>query len=70
MDINNKSIEEIVRKVLEDMTGGAKSAPAPAASVSGGAIPQGREASGSIRLPGETPSAVRSSAMPGNRVRC
>ena len=42
MDMNNKSIEEIVRKVLEDMTGGKKSAPAaaPAAPVSGGAIPQ------------------------------
>lgn len=45
MDINNKNIEEIVRKVLEDMTGGAKSsAPAaPAASsssVAGGTIPQ------------------------------
>lgn len=45
MDINNKNIEEIVRKVLEDMTGGAKSAAsaAPAAvssGVTGGAIPQ------------------------------
>ena len=45
MDINNKNIEEIVRKVLEDMTGGVKStasaAPAAAASsVASGTIPQ------------------------------
>ncbi len=43
MDMNNKSIEEIVRKVLEDMTGGSKSAAAPTASAApaaGAAIPQ------------------------------
>ena len=41
MDTSNKNIEEIVRRVLENMTGGAKaSAPAASAASSGAALPK------------------------------
>ena len=40
MDINNKNIEDIVRKVLEGMTGGAKTPAPAAASASSSALPK------------------------------
>ena len=41
MDTSNKNIEEIVRRVLENMTGGAKaSAPAASATSSGAVLPK------------------------------
>ena len=41
MDTSNKNIEEIVRRVLENMTGGAKaSAPAASAASSGAVLPK------------------------------
>ena len=40
MDINNQNIEDIVRKVLEGMTGGAKASAPAAAPAAGTSIPK------------------------------